>query len=214
MSSTNCSFCSNKGISGPHGHSIRDFTKKDKPITCPELLSITCNYCHENGHTVKYCDGLKAKKNSKYACVNKYSSKCFVVQESRSNKRRDVEIDDDGFVHMPERNSRSSNNFKTTTTNTSSSSTSSKSQKLGSFANYFAALDIDNPDNSDSNMEEDVDDVDNVDDEGDSNQQTSNDSLWSRIVSTNKRNVGDRWGERSDDDDDVYCGDNLIYKTV
>jgi len=199
MSSMNCSFCLNKGFSGPHGHSIRDFTKKDKPITCPELLSITCGYCHEQGHTVKYCDVLKAKKIADYSGNTNTldsRSKCFVVQESRPNKRNDVEIDVDGFVHIAERNSKSSNNFKTTT--------SSKSQKIGSFTSCFAALDMDTSDTSDSNMEEDSD----VEDEVDNNQQTYNESSWAKIVSTNKRNVGARWGERSDDDDDIYCGDN------
>ena len=36
-----CLFCENKGIKGPHNHTLRDFKNKEKPITCPELLSNT-----------------------------------------------------------------------------------------------------------------------------------------------------------------------------
>ena len=57
-----CTFCLKKGIKGPHNHKIRDFSKKGNPITCPELINLTCNYCKCKGHTVNYCKILKEKK--------------------------------------------------------------------------------------------------------------------------------------------------------
>ena len=59
-----CTFCANKGIPAPHNHTIRDFSKKDAPIICPELLNITCTYCKDQGHTKKYCSLLKQKDNN------------------------------------------------------------------------------------------------------------------------------------------------------
>ena len=152
MSSNQCSFCSKKNIPGPHGHSIRDFTKKNKPITCPQLLSISCGYCHEKGHTVKYCDILKDKK------LSHNNSNCFVVEESRPNKRN-IAIDHDGFIHKPQKQ-------------TAYNSTS-KTQKVNSFTSYFAALDIENSDDDSDVMEENID---------------NNSTLWTKIVSENNHN--------------------------
>jgi len=59
-----CVFCINKNIPPPHNHTIRDFSKKHKPIICPELLQCKCSYCKCEGHTKKYCSVLK-QKNAK-----------------------------------------------------------------------------------------------------------------------------------------------------
>ena len=179
MSSKQCSFFSNKNIPGPHGHSIRDFTKKNKPITCPQLLSISCGYCHEKGHTVKYCDILKNKKLSDY----NNNSKCFVVEESRPNKRN-IEIDNDGFIHKPQKQTTYIKNTP-------------KKQQINSFTGYFAALDMDNSDDNSDNMEEN---------ESKSDLDNNNSSLWTKIVSENKSNKR-LWSDH-DNKDDIYYGDN------
>lgn len=137
--SKNCSFCSNKGIPGPHGHFIRDFTKQNKPITCPHLLSIECGYCHEKGHTVKYCSVLKAKK---YNTSN--TSLCHIVQESRPNKRISNYVDFDGFTHITKNNSQ----FNNSQINNSSN----KISKKNNFTSYFSALNV-SDDDSDSDSD-------------------------------------------------------------
>lgn len=51
-----CTFCKNKGIQGPHNHTVRNWTLPDKPIICPNLLSNTCTFCKNTGHTRQYCN--------------------------------------------------------------------------------------------------------------------------------------------------------------
>ncbi len=60
-----CKYCFNLGIDLPHDHTVRDFQKDDYPIICPILLSNKCTYCHQKGHTKKYCSILKKKLNNK-----------------------------------------------------------------------------------------------------------------------------------------------------
>ena len=50
-----CTFCVNKGIPGPHNHTVRLWTHPDKPIICPMLLSNQCPFCKMFGHTKQYC---------------------------------------------------------------------------------------------------------------------------------------------------------------
>lgn len=57
-----CSFCLKKGIPGPHNHTIRNWSSKEKEIICPELLSNVCRYCGVFGHTKQYCLKLKEKE--------------------------------------------------------------------------------------------------------------------------------------------------------
>lgn len=47
-------------------HTTRD---KDGTVLCPVLLATMCRYCHENGHTVKYCPVLEAKQKQKEAAA-------------------------------------------------------------------------------------------------------------------------------------------------
>lgn len=41
-------------------HNIRD---NEGVVTCTYLSGIECRYCHDMGHTIKYCSVLKKKKN-------------------------------------------------------------------------------------------------------------------------------------------------------
>ncbi len=55
-----CRFCKDAGKS-----SINHYLKnKDGQVICPTLLAITCIYCKQNGHTIKYCSALIAKESS------------------------------------------------------------------------------------------------------------------------------------------------------
>lgn len=50
-----CTFCINKGITGPHNHTVRNWKLEGKPIICPELLANICSCCNGTGHTRQYC---------------------------------------------------------------------------------------------------------------------------------------------------------------
>lgn len=56
-----CKFCLNLGKELPHDHTVRDFQKPNFPIICPILLTNKCTYCHQKGHTKKYCSILNKK---------------------------------------------------------------------------------------------------------------------------------------------------------
>ena len=179
MNSMTCSFCANKKRPGPHGHSIRDFTKIDKPITCPELLSIDCGYCHEKGHTVKYCGVLKSKKLSNKTTYSTY------IKESRPNKR-DTTVDSDGYI------SYNKNRQKTTPINDLQHAIN-KAQFNSNLTNCFEVL---NMDECDSNSE--YDDTDKHED--------ITNSTWSNIISNHKKKLPEKtkWSDSSDDEDAYY----------
>ena len=69
-----CVFCTKKGIPGPHNHTIRDFSKKNHPIICPQLLYTTCTYCKKQGHTKNYCQLLQKKNVMDTSLSNKRSN--------------------------------------------------------------------------------------------------------------------------------------------
>ena len=117
-----CSFCLNKGIKGPHDHTIRDFGLKDYPIICPELININCSYCKEKGHTVNYCNILKLKKQNRTA----------FVPNIKSNKRHTV--DSDGFV--------TSKNYDKPIVTEISIHTVAKVQRINVLSGMFAALEV------------------------------------------------------------------------
>jgi hypothetical protein len=55
-----CRFCKDAGKL-----SINHYLKnKDGQVICPTLLAITCTYCKQNAHTIKYCPALIAKESS------------------------------------------------------------------------------------------------------------------------------------------------------
>ena len=89
-----CTFCMNMQIAGPHDHIVRDFTKKNSPVTCPILLATECAYCRELGHTKNFCIKLKDKKQMSNQVFHKS------VGVSPTNKRVYV-IDEDGFAQIP-----------------------------------------------------------------------------------------------------------------
>lgn len=42
-------------------HYVRSSANVDGVVICPTLLNQNCRYCHQNGHTVKFCSLLKQK---------------------------------------------------------------------------------------------------------------------------------------------------------
>ena len=93
-----CLFCENKGIKGPHNHTLRDFKNKEKPITCPELLKNKCTYCHTFGHTKYYCEKLKQKKIKKDKALISEMEKNNIknpIIENLKKRVRDYENSDD-----------------------------------------------------------------------------------------------------------------------
>jgi len=57
-----CKVCFDAKRPDYNTHFLKDFTGSQPVVLCPYLLALTCNYCKEQGHTVSYCEILKAKK--------------------------------------------------------------------------------------------------------------------------------------------------------
>tara|TARA_Y100000591_G_scaffold247071_1_gene218145 strand:+ start:9387 stop:9665 length:279 start_codon:yes stop_codon:yes gene_type:complete len=76
-----CTFCTNKGIPGPHNHTVRLWTHPDKPIICPMLLANQCPFCKIFGHTKQYCPARKSINNAN-------------VNSNDDNSKRIIEHDD------------------------------------------------------------------------------------------------------------------------
>lgn len=144
QSNISCSFCLNTGIPLPHNHTIRDFTKKDKPIICPTLLASECSYCHKLGHTKNYCLKLKEKKQS--------SSIIYPPKEkTASEKKRVFIMDSDGFTSVPSTN-KSINSPLLQKTN--------KFARMNTVMSAFGALDMECVSSDDSEEYKDIEDKD------------------------------------------------------
>ena len=52
-----CSFCKQTGESEKvySSHFVRESRDTNSKVTCPKLLAMECRYCHQSGHTLKYC---------------------------------------------------------------------------------------------------------------------------------------------------------------
>jgi len=71
-----CSFCKQLGKEY-HGHMMRN---NDGVIVCPILLNNECRYCHEKGHTPKYCPVLQNKQKNAVPYTKNYKND--EIQES------------------------------------------------------------------------------------------------------------------------------------
>ena len=93
MSSRSTPFCT---VCHAAGKSMEEYTShyvKNQPgphgvVVCPTLLSQECRYCHERGHTPKFCPMLINRRKTKR--VASYRSP-QVTQEMSANQRRQVE---------------------------------------------------------------------------------------------------------------------------
>lgn len=57
-----CKVCYDAKRSDYNTHYLKDFKGPSPVVVCPYLLALKCNYCKNSGHTVSYCEVLKAKK--------------------------------------------------------------------------------------------------------------------------------------------------------
>ena len=55
-----CKFCCDAGKSEEvfTSHFLRESTAAGAKVVCPTLLDMECRYCHEAGHTIRYCPKL------------------------------------------------------------------------------------------------------------------------------------------------------------
>ena len=56
-----CKVCFDAKRNDYNTHFLKDFSGSRLVVLCPYLLALQCNYCKEQGHTVSYCEVLKAK---------------------------------------------------------------------------------------------------------------------------------------------------------
>ena len=83
-----CKVCfdAGKDESVVRSHSVRE----GNMVICPTLLSIECKYCHQTGHTVKYCGVLKWNEKSKRR--NEYDRKQFIDGSVTKSKKRKMNM--------------------------------------------------------------------------------------------------------------------------
>ena len=91
--STNSPFCPCCKSAGKSKQEYTSHYVKDQPgpngiVVCPTLLSQECRYCHEKGHTPKFCPVLT--NHGKTKRVSSYRS-AQATYEMSANQRRQVE---------------------------------------------------------------------------------------------------------------------------
>jgi hypothetical protein len=105
-----CKVCKDAGKSENEftSHFTRSKPGPDGVLVCPYLLSIECRYCHEKGHTPKYCQ--KVKENHTYRTQQPITTptrpKPPVVPNAPSrpkatNKFSNLELDEENPVYKP-----------------------------------------------------------------------------------------------------------------
>ena len=70
-----CSFCfhSKRPEAEFSAHWVKD--KKNGEVTCPLLLANECGYCHEKGHTPKFCPRLKSRAQRRKVHEQRFASR-------------------------------------------------------------------------------------------------------------------------------------------
>lgn len=59
-----CKVCYDANQKDYDTHYVRSKVGADSVVVCPYLLSLECGYCHDIGHTVKYCPALASRENT------------------------------------------------------------------------------------------------------------------------------------------------------
>jgi hypothetical protein len=78
-----CKVCYDAKRSDYNTHYLKDFSGPTPVVLCPYLLEIKCNYCKKQGHTVSYCDILKARNASDAAVIS--SPRSFEKKNTSQN---------------------------------------------------------------------------------------------------------------------------------
>jgi hypothetical protein len=63
-------------------HYVRDQPGPQGVVVCPHLLSISCRYCKNKGHTPKGCPVLKAKNENEEETTKPYHPKRYNVEDA------------------------------------------------------------------------------------------------------------------------------------
>ncbi len=75
-------------------HFVRDKAGPEGKVVCPRLLSTKCNYCKEEGHTIKFCKKLKhtEKMRKRKFMVNNKKELINIQKEKRliENKPKNI----------------------------------------------------------------------------------------------------------------------------
>ena len=109
MSSQFCKVCKDAGKSEKEytSHFTRSKPGQDGVLVCPYLLSIECRYCHEKGHTPKYCKKVMENQNyRKQQQTTPTRPKLLVVPNApqrpkASNKFDCLDLDEENPVQKP-----------------------------------------------------------------------------------------------------------------
>jgi hypothetical protein len=83
-----CKVCFDAGKSETEytSHFVKSEPGIKGKVVCPTLLNQACTYCHQNGHTVKFCKVL-AQNNKKYEKEEK-KQKYYQAQDAESNLKQ------------------------------------------------------------------------------------------------------------------------------
>jgi hypothetical protein len=117
-----CKVCFDAKREDYNTHFLKDFSGPQPVVLCPYLLALKCNYCKEQGHTVSYCEILKAKNAS----------------ENQASTRKETSQNGNFFILRT-----SSKDKETTITHAPSKTVAAVSKKSVSVSNKFALLEQD-----------------------------------------------------------------------
>jgi hypothetical protein len=96
-----CKVCYDANQKGYDTHYVRSKVGADSVVVCPYLLSLECGYCHDIGHTVKYCPAL-ASRETQSQTKTKPQTKTQIQTHSsdKYQSRQNVtsSVDDDGWT--------------------------------------------------------------------------------------------------------------------
>ena len=86
-----CSFCRDAGK--PRNvytsHYPKDRPGKDGKVVCPTILSTTCGYCRESGHTTRYCSVLKQRNQDSSQYRKERYRKPRMISTNNNNNNND-----------------------------------------------------------------------------------------------------------------------------
>lgn len=125
-----CKVCFDAKRKDYNTHFLKDFSGPQPVVLCPYLLALQCNYCKEQGHTVSYCEVLKAKKASESGAPSRAS-------EQTTQSRKEPSQNGNFFIL------RVSKDKETTITHAPSKTAQTVSRKSISTTNQFALLEED-----------------------------------------------------------------------
>lgn len=65
-------------------------------VVCPTLLALNCRYCHQKGHTVKYCSELQNKKTQESITLPQITKKKALENETKNTQKQQKNM----FSHL------------------------------------------------------------------------------------------------------------------